>query len=54
MEKEYEEKGKMSYVYEEGYEQGFNDGYDAALFFSITNPEAIERKKKGLYKDQLA
>ena len=39
-----EEKGKMQLIYEEGFEQGWREGYDAAIYFCTHAPERINKK----------
>jgi hypothetical protein len=49
-----EEVGKLEAVYIEGYEQGFSDGYQAAIDFLVNNPTAFKRISKDLYREQIA
>lgn len=49
-----EEKGKLQLIYEEGYEQGWGDGYEAAISFCVNNPTAVERQRQQIYKDHIA
>lgn len=47
-------KGRLAFIFEEGYEQGWSDGYDAAVSYLINNDTAYERLKSKLWKEQIA
>lgn len=49
-----DEKGRLELVFEEGYELGWSEGYDAAVYFLISNEACYLREKSKLYKDRIA
>jgi len=45
---------KLRLIFEEGFEEGWGAGYEAAVHFLVQNPTATERMRRDLHKDQIA